>query len=242
MNRRDLLRSTMGAATAAAVASLIGPATVAAATASGKRRGQGTLRVQILMYDGVEELDSIAPAEAFDVARVYFDANLSVEYVTVDEPRVITLNRGAKMVVEKRWDPGRADLVIVPGGGWRDPSAPGTHVEIARGVIPRALADARDGNRIFGGICVGVMLMSAAGLTKDRPCTTHAIAKERLAAEGGILKTARVVDDGDIITAGGVTSGTDEALWLLEREFSPDMAVATERILEYERRGTVWRA
>jgi transcriptional regulator GlxA family with amidase domain len=242
MNRRDLLRSTMGAATGAAVAALVGPSTVAAATASGARREQGTLRVHVLMYDGVEEVDSIGPAEVFDIARVYFDANLSVDYVTVDEPRIITMNRGAKMVVEKRWDPRRADVIIVPGGGWRDPSKPGTHVEIARGVIPRALADARNGRRIFGGVCVGVMLMSAAGLTKNRPCTTHALAKERLAAEGGIVKTARVVDAGDVITAGGVTSGIDEALWILEREFSPDMAVGTERILEHERRGTVWRA
>jgi transcriptional regulator GlxA family with amidase domain len=45
-----------------------------------------------------------------------------------------------------------------------------------------------------------------------------------------------------VITAGGVTSGIDEALWILEREFSPDMAVGTERILQHERRGTVWRA
>jgi transcriptional regulator GlxA family with amidase domain len=242
MNRRDLLRNSMGAATAAAVVSFVGPSTVAAATASGERRGKGTLRVQIMMYDGVEEVDSIAPAEVFDIARVYFDANVTVDYVTVDEPRIITLNRGAKMVVEKRWDPRKADVVIVPGGGWRDPNAPGTHVEIARGVIPKALADAANGRRIIGGVCVGVMLMSAAGLTKNRPCTTHPLAAERLAAEGGVLKTARVVDDGDMITAGGVTSSIDEALWILEREFSPDMAVGTERILQHERRGTVWRA
>lgn len=232
----------MGAATATAIAALVGPATVEAAVASGARQGKGTLRVQILTYDGVEEMDSIGPAEVFDIARVYFDANLTVDYVTVDEPRVITMNRGAKMVVEKRWDPRRADIVIVPGGGWRDPSLPGTHVELARGVIPRALADAADGSRTIAGICVGVMLMSAAGLTKNRPCTTHPFAQERLVAEGGVFKKARVVDDRDVVTAGGVTSGIDQALWLLEREFSPDMAVGTEGVLQHERRGSVWRA
>jgi transcriptional regulator GlxA family with amidase domain len=144
--------------------------------------------------------------------------------------------------VEHRWQPHDADIVIVPGGGWRDPSAPGTHVEIARGVIPRALADAADGRRIIAGVCVGVMLMSAAGLTKNRPCTTHALAKERLAAEGGIIKKARVVDAGTVVTAGGVTSGIDEALWLVEREFGADMTVGVEGVLEHERRGAVWRA
>ena len=231
----------MGAATAAAVMSVVGPATVHAATAAGRRRA-GTLRTQVLMYDGAEELDSIGPAEVFDIARIYFDADLSVDYVTLDEPRIVPLNRGGRMAVAGRWDPARADLVLVPGGGYRDPSAPGTHQEIARGAIPRALAAGRDGKRVFASVCVGAMLLSAAGFLDGRPCTTHALAKEKLAAEGGVLKTARVVDDGDVLTAGGVSSGLDLALWLLEREFGPDMAVATERILEYERRGTVWRA
>lgn len=242
MNRRDVLRSTMGAATAAAILSLVGPATVDAATASGKRSGRGRLRTQILVFDGAEELDAIAPADAFEIARSFFDAELTVDYVTIDEPRVVTFNRGAKLVVEKRWDPSQADLVVVPGGGWHDTNVPGTHRELVRGAIPRALAEARAGNRTFASVCVGALLLSAAGFTKGRPCTTHPLAQEQLAAEGGILKNARVVDDGDVVTAGGVTSGLDLALWLLEREFSPDMAVATERILQYERRGTVWRA
>ena len=240
MNRRELLRSTMGAATAVAVAGLVGPSTVAAAQAAGRGR-PGTLRVRILMYDGVEEVDSIGPAEVFDIARVYFDARIDVRYVTVDEPRVITMNRGAKMVVEHRWRAQDADIVVVPGGGWRDPEAPGTHVEIARGVLPRTIADAHDGRRIIAGVCVGVMLMSAAGLTRNRPCTTHALAKERLESEGGIIKKARVVDAGTVVTAGGVTSGIDQALWLVEREFGPDMATGVEGVLEHERRGVVWR-
>jgi transcriptional regulator GlxA family with amidase domain len=51
-----------------------------------------------------------------------------------------------------------------------------------------------------------------------------------------------VVDDGDVVTAGGVTSGLDLILWLVERLFGPAPAAAAERELEYERRGVVWRA
>ena len=53
---------------------------------------------------------------------------------------------------------------------------------------------------------------------------------------------ARVVDAGRLITAGGVTSGLDLALWLVERFAGPAAAVSVEARLEYERRGTVWRA
>jgi transcriptional regulator GlxA family with amidase domain len=53
---------------------------------------------------------------------------------------------------------------------------------------------------------------------------------------------ARVVDDGDIVTAGGITSGLDLVLWLVERLYGAPVASAAERELEYERRGVVWRA
>jgi transcriptional regulator GlxA family with amidase domain len=49
-----------------------------------------------------------------------------------------------------------------------------------------------------------------------------------------------VVDDGDLVTAGGVTSGLDLGLYLLERELGPRIAHAVEELFEYERRGTVW--
>jgi transcriptional regulator GlxA family with amidase domain len=52
---------------------------------------------------------------------------------------------------------------------------------------------------------------------------------------------ARVVDDGDLVTAGGVTSGLDLALHLLERSYGPTVAIAVEKLFEYERRGTVWK-
>lgn len=51
---------------------------------------------------------------------------------------------------------------------------------------------------------------------------------------------ARVVDDGDLVSAGGVTSGLDLGLYLLERAYGPRIAHAVEQLFEYERRGTVW--
>ncbi|MGH8922096.1 MAG: hypothetical protein ACRD0H_27775 [Actinomycetes bacterium] len=52
---------------------------------------------------------------------------------------------------------------------------------------------------------------------------------------------ARVVDDGDLVTAGGITSGLELAMWLIRRELSADRAVHLELMLEYEPRGTVWQ-
>ena len=61
-----------------------------------------------------------------------------------------------------------------------------------------------------------------------------------LEATGVNVVHARVVDDGDLVTAGGVTSGLDLALHLLTRCYGPRVSLAVESLFAYERRGTVW--
>jgi transcriptional regulator GlxA family with amidase domain len=65
------------------------------------------------------------------------------------------------------------------------------------------------------------MLLAAAGLTRGRPAVTHHDALSDLAATGThVIEDARVVDDGDLLTAAGVTSGLDLALWIIERGYA----------------------
>jgi transcriptional regulator GlxA family with amidase domain len=85
------------------------------------------------------------------------------------------------------------------------------------------------------------MLAAYAGLATGRNVITHHAALDDLRASGANVIQARVVDDGDLISAGGVTSGLDLALWLVERFAGAEIAAKVERNLEYERRGTVWR-
>ena len=86
------------------------------------------------------------------------------------------------------------------------------------------------------------MLVAQSGLLKGRHVTTHSTAMNALQKAGAQTINARVVDDGDIITSGGMTCGLDLALYLLERYFGSHAAIATEHVLEYERRGAVGRA
>jgi transcriptional regulator GlxA family with amidase domain len=85
------------------------------------------------------------------------------------------------------------------------------------------------------------MLVAQAGLLKGRPAITHHVAVEELRAIGAEIVNARVVDDGNIVTSAGVTSGLDLTLWLIERYFNAQIAHEVEQELDYERRGTVWR-
>lgn len=82
--------------------------------------------------------------------------------------------------------------------------------------------------------------LAMAGLLTGRPATTHHLGRPVLKATGAQAISARVVDDGDLITGAGVTSGLDVALYLVEREIGPRIAHAVEGVFAYERRGTVW--
>jgi transcriptional regulator GlxA family with amidase domain len=89
-------------------------------------------------------------------------------------------------------------------------------------------------------VCGGSLALAMAGLLEGRYAVTHVLGLDVLEATGVNIVHARVVDDGDLVTAGGVTSGLDLALHLIERSFGPRVAIAVEELFEYERRGTVW--
>lgn len=204
------------------------------------RAASGPLRVQIVMFDGVEEQDFAGPFEVFSLAGRLSGGAITVSYVTGGRPRMVTAAFGTRVRVERGWSPRDADLIVVPGGGFGRPNEPGIWPEINNGDLPRKLAAARRPGLTIASLCTGAIILAAAGLTNGRPCTTHSGAKAELAARGGVVKNARVVDDGDLVTAAGITSGLELALHLVRREVSADVATRTEGVLEYEARGTVW--
>lgn len=198
------------------------------------------MNIEILLYDGFDELDALAPWEVLaEIARARPDVDAAL--VTLEPAREVLASHGT--VVRSQRALSRAvDLVIVPGGGWIDRDCAGAWSEVQRGVLPAALADRHARGTIVASVCTGALLVAAAGLLVGRPATTNHGAMDDLRARGADVVAARVVDDGDVVTAGGVTCGLDLVLWLVERFFGAPLAHRAERELEYERRGTVWRA
>ncbi|WP_020667617.1 DJ-1/PfpI family protein [Amycolatopsis nigrescens] len=228
MRRRDLLRS--GAVATAG----LGLGLIATGPASAATPRRHPLRVHTVLFDEVEEQDFAGPVEVFGIIGA------EQSFVTADGPRTVTTASGIELVVRTPWSPRSADIIVVPGAGYGPGS--GIDEQIRRGVLPKALAAARRPGLVLSSVCTGTMLLSAAGLTAGRPCTTHHVAKEDLRAQGGKVVSGRVVDDGDLVTSGGVTSGIDLGVWLVERFHGAEAALSVETVLEYERRGTVWRS
>jgi transcriptional regulator GlxA family with amidase domain len=200
------------------------------------------MRIDVLIYDGFDELDALAPFEVLKKAAAA-GADFAVRLVTASPREEVVGACGLRLrpeaAIDRRTPPA---VIVVPGGGWVDRSAAGARAEAERGEIPALLAELHRGGASIAAVCTGAMLVAAAGLLRGRPAVTHHGAIEDLRAAGAEVVRARVVDDGRLITAGGVTSGLDLALWLVERLASAEIAVIVETRMEYERRGTVWRA
>ncbi|MFJ6908369.1 DJ-1/PfpI family protein [Streptomyces griseoluteus] len=220
------------------------------------------MHVQIVLFDGFDPLDVIAPYEVLYAGGSASDGAVTVELVSAEGSReVISGTGGLALRAAGAVDLERADLLVVPGASGRV-GEPGEvpaeeagagewqqdeFVPVLLGrtlttglpaLLKRAMADPRI---TVAAVCGGSLVLAMAGLLEGRHATTHHLGLDLLDATGARAVRARVVDDGDLITGAGVTSGLDLGLYLLEREVGPRIAHAVEELFSHERRGTVWR-
>lgn len=198
------------------------------------------MRIAIVLFQGFDELDAIAPYEVFRHAAK-LGADIDVTLVTLGDVDEVVASGGLRVRPHGRIE-GLPDIVLVPGGGWNDRAPQGAWAEVERGELPRLMAEMHTDGAVVATVCTGGMIAAAAGLTRGRPATTHHTALDELRASGSDVVAARVVDNGDLVTAGGVTSGIDLALWLVEREFGSELADAVADEMEYPRSTAIWRA
>jgi transcriptional regulator GlxA family with amidase domain len=189
--------------------------------------------IDILVFDGFDELDAIAPFEVLRNASAK-GADLHARLAGVHGPGEVVANHGLRLTVE-HGPSDRAGLVVVPGGGWNDMRPQGVRAEIAEGTLPRLATDARGRGAVLASVCTGAMALAAAGLLDGRRATTHHAALDDLRAAGAEVAEGRVVDDGDVVSCGGVTSGIDLALWLVERFAGEEIADRVARDIEHDR-------
>jgi transcriptional regulator GlxA family with amidase domain len=192
--------------------------------------------VEVLLFDGFDELDAVGPHEVLaNGARA--GADLTVRTVTHGRADSVVASHGLEVVPDGEL--GDPDLLVVPGGGWTTEG--GVRAVVDDGTLPDAVAAHHARGGALASVCTGAMVLAASGVLDGRPATTHHAAHADLEAVAERVD-ARVVDDGDVVTAGGVTAGIDLAFHLLERDHGADVAEQVAHEMEYERRGEVHRA
>jgi transcriptional regulator GlxA family with amidase domain len=188
--------------------------------------------IGILLFEGVEELDAVGPYEVLAAwARLSPDDGWRTITVGVAGAGLVRGAKGLAMMPDVALaDAGPIDLLVYPGGqGTRRLMDDGAHLAWLR---QQAASPA-----LTTSVCTGSLVLASAGLLHDRPATTHWGSLDTLAAIDPTIDVrpeARYVDDGDVVTASGVSAGIDMALHLVARLAGDERARQVRRYIQYD--------
>lgn len=198
------------------------------------------MRANILVYNGVEELDVIGPYRVLQHAA-RLGADLELALVTLEPRRQVTAEGGLRILPDRVLD-GAPDLLFVPGGGWLNRAARGLYAQISDGNLLRRLKEVHRAGTTVAGVNTGSMALCAAGLLDGRPATTHRSAMEDLKTGGALAMRSRVVVARDILSCAGAAASLDLTLWVVEQNWGRAMANAIAREMEHTRSEDVYDA
>jgi transcriptional regulator GlxA family with amidase domain len=189
----------------------------------------------IVGFEGAEELDFVGPWEVFTASamiheRTGGDGSADRVVLVAERAAPFTCGKGLRVVPDATFaDHPPLDVVLVPGGR-------GTRTEVDNPVLLDWLRTAAESARWATSVCTGSFLLHAAGVAKGRRVATHWASEDRLEALGDVtvVRDARFVRDGKVVTSQGVSAGIDMALWLVGQLDSPAHARAVQRWIQYE--------
>jgi putative intracellular protease/amidase len=181
------------------------------------------MNVAIPIFDRLTALDAIGPYEVLSRlpgARVHFIAVERGPKRTETEMLALL----ADETLDELPDP---EVIVVPGGY-------GTRALMHDPVMLDWLRAAHEHSEWTTSVCTGSLLLAAAGILDGLEATTHWLALDLLRECGAIPVSRRVVEQGKVITAAGVSAGIDMALTLAAKIAGPDLAQAIQLGIEYD--------
>lgn len=179
------------------------------------------MRIAIPLFDGFTALDAVGPYEVLSRlpdAEVVFLAEREGGWRTDTGMLQLTAT------FENLRDP---EVVVVPGG-------PGTRRLLDGGALLDWLRNAHESSDWTASVCTGSLVLAAAGLLDGRLATGHWLEHETLRRLGARPLSRRVVQDGKLITAAGVSGGIDMGLYLAAEIAGERVAQAIQLAIEYD--------
>jgi putative intracellular protease/amidase len=181
------------------------------------------MQIAILLYPDLTALDAIGPYEV--LSRL---PGADLRFVAKEPgPQRTDTGTVALSADHPLSSVERPDIVVVPGGA-------GTRPLIGDEEVLDWLRGVHEHTRWTTSVCTGSLILGAAGILNGLRATSHWIWREYLTAFGATPVEERVVEDGKVITAGGVSSGIDMALRLAELAAGTEVAQAIQLGIEYD--------
>ena len=180
------------------------------------------MNIVFVLFDNVTQLDFSGP--------VQFLSRLpgAKTHVVSKHGKAVTTDCGFSILPTASFaDCPQADIICVPGGH-------GVREAIADDAIVDFVQTHAEGATWITSVCTGAFILGAAGLLQGKRATTHWAYTQLLPLFGATFEQARVVRDGNLVTAGGVTSGIDFALELIALAQGEDVARTIQLALEYD--------
>lgn len=185
----------------------------------------------LLIFEGVEELDFVGPWEVFAISSARRD-HADTAVLIAEHPGPVRCARGMRVLPDHTLDDHPPlDVVLVPGGRHARIEAEMSN-PVVIDWIKRTAAEAD----WVTSVCTGAFLLHAAGPARGRRVATERPLEDILQARGDItvVRDARYVVDGNLVTSQGVSAGIDMALWLVGRLHGRDHARTVRHSMQYE--------
>jgi transcriptional regulator GlxA family with amidase domain/YHS domain-containing protein len=231
MKRRDLLKSS-------AALGIISAIPFSRATAKVDRQAvpnplkppaQGSIPVAFLISDGAVLIDFIGPWEVFGSVMIHGRMDFFQLYTVSETAKPVSAGGGMKIVPDFTLDTAPAPKVIVIPAQ-KDPSPAGLE-------WIRRSAKTAD---VTMSVCTGAYVLARTGLLDGRSATTHHASYVDFATKFPnihVQRGVRFVEDGNLASSGGLSSGIDLAFRVVERYFGRDAATQTAYDMEYQGQG-----
>ncbi|MEU7412885.1 DJ-1/PfpI family protein [Streptomyces sp. NPDC042638] len=183
----------------------------------------------LLLFEGVEELDFVGPWEVFTASAMVREQR-DTTVLIAEKPGPVRCNKGMRVLPDHTFDDHPPlDVLLVPGGN-------GTRTQVSNPVLIEWIRGTSAQATWTTSVCTGALLLHEAGPARRRRAATHHAFEDTLEARGEItvVRDARYVVDGHVVTSQGVSAGIDMALWLIGRLHGRDHARAVRRYIQYE--------
>jgi transcriptional regulator GlxA family with amidase domain len=183
----------------------------------------------LLIFDGAEELDFVGPWEVFTTSAMARDSGDRVMLIA-DGRDAVRCSKGMRVLPDHTLDDHpQLDVLLVPGGM-------GTRREVSNPVITEWIRKVSEAATWTTSVCTGALLLHEAGPARGRRVATHHGFEDTLEERGDItvVRDARYVVDGNLVTSQGVSAGIDMALWLVGRLHGREHARAVRRYIQYD--------